>query len=101
MEGWIKNTMTDKKEYIEIKEDFREAYERMMREVNQFSTPKQLIAMLNQEHPTLKMCLLRALVRSVRESDIDYNKDGTVRSHDGRIGKDVVEFAMEKCVPFI
>ena len=101
MEGWIKNTITDKKEYIEIKEDFKKAYERVMREVNQFSTPKQLIAMLNQEHPTLKMCLLRALIRSIRESEIQYDKNGEVKSHDGRIGRDVVKFATEACIPFI
>ena len=100
MEGWIKNIM-GKIEYVKIDEDFNGAYERVMREVNQFNTPKQLIAKLNKEHPTLKMCLLRALIRSIKESDINYDKNGEIQWYDDRIGEDVVKFATEACIPFI
>ena len=100
MQGWIKNS-AGKTERVKIEEDFERAYTRIMDEVNKCGTPKQLIALLNKEHPTLKMSLLRALIRSVNESDIQYDETGKVKWHDGRIGKDVVKFASEGCIPFI
>ncbi len=100
MQGWIKNR-AGKTERVKIEEDFERAYTRIIDEVNKCGAPKQLIAMLNKEHPTLKMSLLRALIRSVNESDIQYDETGKVRWHDGRIGKDVVEFAGRGTIPFI
>lgn len=100
MQGWIKNSAGET-ERVKIEEDFERAYTRIMDEVNKCGAPKQLIALLNKEHPTLKMNLLRALIRSVNESDIQYDETGKVRWHDGRIGKDVVEFATKGLIPFI
>ena len=100
MRGWIKNNKGER-ESVEIEEDFEKAYSRIIDEVNKGVVSRQLVALLNKEHPTLKMSLLRALIRSVRESDIQYDETGKVKWHDGRIGKDVVKFASEGCIPFI
>lgn len=81
---------------------FDEAYERVIKEVNRGGMVCQkLVEKLNKEHPTLKMCLLRALVTSVNQTDIQYDGHGKVTSHDGRIGKSVVEFCAKGTVPFI
>lgn len=81
---------------------FDEAYDRVMKEVNKGGMACQkLIKKLNAEHPTLKMCLLRAIVKSVNEVDIQYDERGKVKWHDGRIGKSVVEFCAKGTVPFI
>lgn len=100
MRGWIKNNKGER-ESVEIEEDFEKAYSRIIDEVNKGVVSRQLVALLNREHPTLKMSLLRALIRSVRESDIQYDEMGKVKGHDGRVGKDVVRFAVEGSVPFI
>ena len=81
---------------------FDEAYGRVIKEVNKGGMVcKKLVEKLNKEHPTLKMCLLRALVTSVNQVDIKYDGHGNVTSHDGRIGRGVVEFCARGTVPFI
>lgn len=81
---------------------FGEAYERVIQEVNKGGMVcKKLVEKLNKEHPTLKMCLLRALVTSVNQVNIRYDGHGKVTWHDGRIGKSVVEFCAKGTVPFI
>jgi len=82
--------------------DFNEAYDRVIKEINKSGmTCQKLVKELNKEHPTLKMCLLRALVKSVNEVNIHYDGHGEVTWHDGRIGKSVVEFCQKGTVPFI
>lgn len=99
MKGWIINSK-DEREEVKIDKDLESAYQRIINEVNKSSSSKQLIALLNSEHPTLKMNLLRAIIKSVQQSDIQY-EGGKVKWHDGRVGKDVIKFAMEGTIPFI
>lgn len=94
--------MKDVKKEKEKELEFYQAYNRVIAEVNRGGMVCQkLVKQLNAEHPTLKMCLLRAIVKSVNEVDIRYDEHGKVTWHDGRIGKSVVEFCARGTVPFI